>query len=140
MLSKVNDASTVTIEYSAKLKSGEKILSSEQKGPMTFKLSDLGILPGLNSHLIGMGVGDHKKFELSPSQAFGEYFNELVMEAPLDKLPDNISLGMQLSDDTRETFWTVVKIDEDESLATLDGNHVLAGKFIDMEVKLIEIR
>lgn len=90
------------------------------------------LFPKLEEALDGKTIGDTVTVRLHADEAFGEYDPELVQIEPLDKLPEEIEVGMELEgeatdeDDDEVIVYRVTEINGDE--ATLDGNHPLAGQ------------
>ncbi|MDD3354813.1 peptidylprolyl isomerase [Zoogloea sp.] len=91
------------------------------------------LFPKLEEALDGKTIGDTVTVRLHADEAFGEYDPELVQIEPLDNLPEEIQVGMELEgeatdeeDDDEVIVYRVTEINGDE--ATLDGNHPLAGQ------------
>ena len=91
------------------------------------------LFPKLEEALDGKTIGDTVTVRLHADEAFGEYDPELVQIEPLDKLPEEIEVGMELAgeatdedNDDEVIVYRVTEINGDE--ATLDGNHPLAGQ------------
>lgn len=130
----------ITIEYSAKVKSGTTVLSTNKEGPLTFRVGDFPLVKGLNEAVLGMKLGETKRVEIYPSEAFGEFDKSLVEEYPLKKLPDFIRTGQRIFLHGRRTSFNVIDVNSEDGLATLDGNHLLAGKDLSFVIKVICIK
>ncbi len=105
--------------------------------PQLVILGKKGTIKGLETVLMGMSVGEEKKTELEPKDAFGERNPELsrVMhlsdfrKRDMDPYP-----GMQV--DIDGTVATVKSINSGRVL--VDANHPLAGERMIYEVKVVE--
>ena len=90
------------------------------------------LFPKLEEALDGKTIGDTVTVRLRADEAFGEYDPELVQIEPLDKLPEEIEVGMELEgeataqDDVELIVYLITKMNGDEG--NLDGNHPLAGQ------------
>jgi len=69
MPSEVGDQ--VTIHYTAKLKDGQVIETTNGKEPSTFQVGSQKI-QGLNEILLGVEKGERKTVMIPPDKAFGE--------------------------------------------------------------------
>ena len=101
-----------------------------------------GIFPLVEKALAGKGVGDTCRVRLEPDDAFGEYDAELVHLEPLNKFPDNVSVGMQFEGQSEESgrtlVYTVTEIAGDK--AVVDGNHPLAGRTLQFACTVTAVR
>ena len=101
-----------------------------------------GIFLLVEQALSGKGVGDTCRVQLEPDDAFGEYDAELVHLEPLDKFPDNVSVGMQFEGQSEESgrmlVYTVTDIAGDK--VVVDGNHPLAGRTLQFACTVIAVR
>ncbi|CAA6810623.1 MAG: FKBP-type peptidyl-prolyl cis-trans isomerase SlyD (EC [uncultured Campylobacterales bacterium] len=82
-------------------------------------------------------VGDNFVVSLTPKEAFGEYDESLVRKEPLDEVPDDVELGMELDDDEKNVTWVVQDIQD--SYVILNGNHELAGISLKISGEILEI-
>jgi FKBP-type peptidyl-prolyl cis-trans isomerase SlyD len=110
----------------------------------------------VESALAGRGVGDHVSITLEPEDHFGDYRAELIALVPIDRLPDQMVVGMSLDclpgdpaefgidAEIHEDYaasvdraWTVTEMAE--GMALLDGNHPLAGMALRFELDVMDI-
>jgi len=97
------------------------------------------LLPGIEKEVLGIAVGEERKFRLPANEAYGEYSDKLKISVPLANLGPSASqakAGMQVRLTTGEVA-TITEVTDTE--LTLDGNHPLAGKALNFEVKCLEI-
>ena len=133
---------TVKIHFTGKMEDETVVETSQDRGPLEFKIGEGDVISGLEQGIIGMQVGDKKTLKLSPEKAFGLPREELVVDLKKDDFPEGIKLAVgvhlniQASDG--QTFKVKV-VDVKEDTITLDANHPLAGVTLIFDVELIEI-
>lgn len=101
-----------------------------------------GLLPSIESALVGRQVGDQVEVTLPPQDAFGERDPELSFTDDVDNVPPQfrqVGAQVQMASESGETrTFHVTKI-EDGKL-TVDGNHPLAGQNAICVVNILNIR
>jgi FKBP-type peptidyl-prolyl cis-trans isomerase SlpA len=140
-MSKVTESSSVVVNYTGKLTDGSVFDSSllEGREPLNAKLGEGQLIPGFETGLIGMMVGDKKTIEIDPREAYGERNEELILDVVKTNVPENVEVGMLL-----QTFGpegpALVKVLEikDESVV-IDANHPLAGEKLIFELEVMGI-
>ena len=141
-MSEVKTGDTVRIHYTGTLKDGTTFDSSEGRDPLEFKVGSGQIIPGLDSALPGMAVGDTKTVEVACADAYGPINPAMRQSVPRDGIPDHIPLdpGTQLQMQTSEGQAipvTVVEVSDDE--VTLDANHPLAGQDLTFAIEVVSV-
>jgi FKBP-type peptidyl-prolyl cis-trans isomerase SlyD len=101
------------------------------------------LFPKLEAALAGLEAGGNASVKLAPADAFGERDPALVLQARREHLPPDVALGSQLrasgrGDDAQPQVFRVVELNDTD--ATLDGNHPLAGRTVEMSVAVLEVR
>ncbi|MFW5714318.1 MAG: FKBP-type peptidyl-prolyl cis-trans isomerase [Brevefilum sp.] len=128
----------VTLDYSLEVE-GKEIDS----GPIKFLYGHGNIIPGLESEIEGMEIGDEKEVQVKAENAYGEYDPDLELEVPLSTFPEDfdIQLGrpMRLQDNEGRVFTGVATAITDE-MVKLNLNHPLAGKDLLFKTKVEELR
>lgn len=133
---------TVKIHFTGKMQDDTVVETSQDRGPLEFKIGEGDVISGLEQGIIGMQVGDKKTLKISPEEAFGLPREELMVDLNKDDLPEGINpavgvhLNIQASDG--QTFKVKV-VDVKKDTITLDANHPLAGVTLIFDVELIEI-
>ncbi|MFN2137384.1 MAG: peptidylprolyl isomerase, partial [Candidatus Promineifilaceae bacterium] len=102
------------------------------------------IIPGLESQLYGMSVGDKKEVTVAPEDAYGEFDPDRQDTIPRDILPadyepvpgDPLQLRDTQSNEVFEVY--VVEVDDDE--VVVDFNHPLAGQTLNFAVEIVDVR
>lgn len=128
----------VTLDYKLKVE-GQEIDS----GPIQFLYGHGNIIPGLESKIEGMEVGEEKEVLVKAENAYGSYDPDLEVDVSLDSFPEDfeIKLGrpMRLQDGKGHTFTGVAIAITDDSVK-LNLNHPLAGKDLAFKTKVKELR
>lgn len=142
MTQQAEHGDTVQVHYTGRLDDGSVFDSSRENEPLEFELGSGRVIPGFESAVEGMSVGESMEVELPPDEAYGERRDDLVMPVTRDQLPEDLdpevgdALEVQLGSGERTTA-TVVEADD--SSVTLDLNHPLAGRTLNFEVELLDI-
>lgn len=103
-----------------------------------------GIFPVVEEALHDKDVGERCKIEMQPNDAFGEYEHELVRVEPRGLFPQEIAVGMQFeggaegAEDDDYMLYTVIEVSDKE--VTVDGNHPLAGKVLNFDCTITDVR
>lgn len=103
-----------------------------------------GIFPVVEEALHDKDVGEQCKIVMQPDDAFGEYEHELVRVEPRGLFPQDVAVGMQFEggaegdEDDDYMLYTVVEVSDKE--VTVDGNHPLAGKVLNFDCIVTEVR
>ena len=132
----------ITMQYS--LTNAEGVVVRKARGKPVTYLHGAGVLfPRLERELESHGVGDIVTARLLPEDAFGKRDVELLHQIPLQDLPpgDSIEIGGRLigkDEDGNEITFAVTGIED--GIASLDGNHPLAGQSLVFEVEIQGIR
>ncbi len=142
-MSTVEEGLTVVFHYTGTLPDGEVFDSSRERGPMEVKIRDGQLIPGLESGLMGMRVGETRTFSVTPDEAFGEHDEKLMRRAEKKEFaePEGLRVGRMCEvpvTPRRSVMGTVVEVGEEDVL--IDLNHPLAGKELTFEVECLEIR
>ncbi len=132
----------VKIEYTL-FANNEQIETSVGHEPMEYTVGDQTIIPGLESQLNGMHVGEEKVIEVEAKDAYGEVDPKAVKEFPKTSLPKGVEpkVGMvlQATAPDGEDFPATIKEIKDDQVV-LDFNHPLAGKPLKFNVKVLDIQ
>ena len=133
---------TVRIHYTGTLDDGTQFDSSVEREPIEFTLGEQAVIPGFETGVTGMQVGDRKTIHIPAEEAYGDHNEALVETVPLHNFPQDLELhvGMHLQAQgpNGDQFNVVVTALGDET-ATIDGNHPLAGEALNFDLELMEI-
>lgn len=130
------------IDYVLKDNDGN-VLDQSSDGSFAYLHGASNIIPGLENALEGKKHGDEVSVTIAPEDGYGENNPALIQQVPRDAFPADMEIktGMQFqaqSDGGHQTLVTVTGVDGDQ--ITVDGNHPMAGKTLNFDVKIGEIR
>jgi len=137
-----SEGKTVKLEYTLTV-DGKEADSSKGRGPMEFKTGSGQVLPGFEKAVMGMKVGEKKSFKLAPGDAYGPVEPQGIQNVPKNQLPPEITpkAGMILTAQGKDGQSMPVKIVEvKDDVIVMDFNHPLAGKTLNFDVEIIEIK
>lgn len=138
----IADNTVVTIDYTLKDDAGN-ILDSSSDGQFAYLHGANNIIPGLESALTGKSSGDQVDVTVSPAEGYGEHNDNMVQAVPRDMFDSEqeIQVGMQFHAQSPEGEMIVVTVTDIEGDdITVDGNHPLAGKNLNFDVKVVDVR
>jgi peptidylprolyl isomerase len=141
-MAEVKSGDTVAIHYTGMLQDGTTFDSSQGRDPLEFVVGSGQIIPGLDTALPGMAVGEKKVVEIPSEQAYGPLNPDMRQAVPREGIPADIPLevGTQLQMQTPDgQAMPVTVVDVDDATVTLDANHPLAGKDLKFDIELLKI-
>ena len=141
-MTQAKSGDTVRIHYTGTLDDGTEFDSSAGREPLEFALGGGQVIPGFDSAVDGMAVGENKTVTIPADQAYGERHEQLVQQVPKDALPEEIdpAVGMHLQSRSPEgQVMSLVVTDVADDSITVDGNHPLAGQSLTFAIELVEI-
>jgi peptidylprolyl isomerase len=138
-MSQAKAGDTVRVHYTGTLDDGTVFDSSDGGDPLEFTLGDGNVIPGFDTAVDGMSVGDTRNVKIEARDAYGPHMPALLVEVARDQLPPDLEpeVGQQLglqhpSGQMMPVTITAIKV-------TLDANHPLAGQALNFEIKLVDI-
>ena len=141
-MSKAKTGDTVQVHYTGKLDDGTKFDSSAGQDPLEFSIGAGNVIPGFESAVEGMAVGESKSIKIDAHDAYGPRHDQLVQEVPREQLPEDMQpeVGMQLQaqGEDGQAMRFVISDVSDETI-TVDGNHPLAGQSLNFDIELVAI-
>ncbi len=133
---------TVRIHYTGTLSDGSVFDSSEGREPLEFTLGSGQVIPGFDTGVTGMEVGETKTIEIASDDAYGPVHEDARQDVPRAQIPDEIPLEvgiqLQMQSPTGQVVPVTVVAITDEAV-TLDANHPLAGKDLTFALELVSI-
>lgn len=100
------------------------------------------LIGGMDKAVAGKKVGEDVWLTISPEDGFGDHDPDLTFTDDVENVPPQFrQLGaeVQMQNDSGEVKSFFVTKIEDGKL-TVDGNHPLAGKDLQVRVKILEVR
>jgi FKBP-type peptidyl-prolyl cis-trans isomerase SlyD len=131
----------VRFHYTVTETGKDQLESSKQNDPLTVLVGHGAIIPGLEEAMLGKQAGETLTVTVAPEQAYGERREGMIQRIP-KKLFKNAKLanGMQvvLPTEMGPRAMTVLKVGM--SVVDVDLNHPMAGKSLDFEVEILDVR
>ncbi|WP_313049806.1 FKBP-type peptidyl-prolyl cis-trans isomerase [Pseudomonas soli] len=139
---RIGQNTEVTLHFALHLENGDTVDSTFDKAPATFKVGDGNLLPGFENALFGFKAGDQRKLSIAPENAFGQHNPQNVQVMPRSQFE-----GMELSEGLLVIFNDAAKTELpgvvkafDDNQVTIDFNHPLAGKTLNFEVQILDVK
>lgn len=132
----------IGFHYTLKDAQGTVIDTSDQQPPLLFLVGSGHIIPGLETELVAMNVGDKKNIVVPAADAYGETIAELQLTVKRDQFPEDATLTVgdqfQVTNEENAPVFTIIEIEADE--VHIDGNHPMAGRELHFDVEITEKR
>lgn len=142
-MQEVKKGDKIKVHYHGKLTDGTTFDSSEGRDPLEFEVGSGMVIAGFDDGVTGMKVGDKKTIHIPAEQAYGQRYDDRLMEFPLNRFPEGMvaEVGMQLmmSSGNGEQIPVVITAVGDENVI-LDANHPLAGEDLIFDLELVDIQ
>ncbi len=131
----------VSIDYTLRDDDGQVLDSSQGAEPLNYLHGHGQIIPGLEHELEGKQVGDELSIHIEAEDAYGPHDPERVVEVERSNFDFDVKAGdyvqAQHPDGSLMPFLVTAAGPE---MVTLDGNHPLAGKALNFEIKVVGVR
>ncbi|MDZ7625837.1 MAG: peptidylprolyl isomerase [Ignavibacteriaceae bacterium] len=133
----------VTFNYTLKDENGEMLDSTEKGGPFTFITGNMQVLPGLEEALGSMIIGSKKNIKLAAADAYGEFDEGAIQKVKRNIFPEEAELEIGLtyfahSPEGQHLQFVITEMENDD--ITVNFNHPLAGKNLEFDVHLLDVR
>lgn len=139
---RISNGKEVTLAYTLSVK-GTVLEIADAKNPFIYIHGKQQIVPGLEKGLDGLKVGDKKTIRVPPEQAYGPVDLKARREVPLTKLPPDVPKKVGTLVEARNPKGEVllVKIVEvKKQSVVLDFNHPLAGRELEFQIEVLNIK
>jgi FKBP-type peptidyl-prolyl cis-trans isomerase SlyD len=137
----IDKNTVVKFHYTVTETGKEQLESSKENDALSVLVGHGAIIPGLEEALMGKQAGDTVQATIAPDQAYGERRDGLTQRIP-KKLFKNAKLvqGMQvvLPTEMGPRAMTILKVGM--SVVDVDLNHPMAGKSLDFDVEILDVR
>lgn len=139
---RIGQNTEVTLHFALHLENGDTVDSTFDKAPATFTVGDGNLLPGFEAALFGFKAGDRRSLSIAPENAFGQPNPQNVQVMPRAQFTDmELSEGLLvIFNDAANTELPGVVKQFDDDQVTIDFNHPLAGKTLNFEVEILEVK
>ena len=139
---KATRGNVVRMHYILTDEGGEVLDRSGPGGPLEYLHGYGAIVPGLERALEGVESGHKATVRVAPEDAYGPYDPGAVFEVPREAFPEGVDLrpGLEVESDTPDGPLTFVVSKLTPGGAILDANHPLAGKTLQFDVEIVDVR
>jgi FKBP-type peptidyl-prolyl cis-trans isomerase SlyD len=135
-------AQVIGFHYTLKDKEGTVIDTSEGQTPLLFLEGSGHIIPGLETVVLTMNVGDKKNIVVPAKDGYGEVVDDLRITVNKDQFPEGAELSVgdqfQVNEEPNAPVFTVMALEGAE--VHIDGNHPMAGIELHFDVEITEKR
>jgi peptidylprolyl isomerase len=134
------EGTTVRVHYRGTLEDGSEFDSSVGREPLEFTIGAGQVIPGFESAVAELTVGESMTITLESEDAYGGYHDEAIEVVPVTAFTDAPYEGavVQLLGPNGERLAATITLIEGDNV-TLDFNHPLAGKDLTFEIELVEV-
>lgn len=140
---KVEENKIVGIEYEVfDADTKELVDQNTSDNLLEFLVGAKNIIPGLEKAVMGLAISETKNVTVTPEDAYGAYNDDALEEVPSEQFEGiDLQEGMTLyaKDEQGQSIPAIVKT-IGESNILVDYNHPLAGKTLNFDVEIVEIR
>jgi FKBP-type peptidyl-prolyl cis-trans isomerase SlyD len=134
--------SVVLFNYTLKDDAGAVIDSSSGGEPLAYLHGHGNLVPGLERELESKNAGDKLSVKIAPADGYGELSKDLIQKVPRRTLKGiaKITVGMRLHAQTEQGPRAVTVTAVTGDMVTIDGNHPLAGKNLNFDIEIVDVR
>lgn len=138
----IADNTVASFHYTLTDEAGDVLDSSREREPLAYLHGAGNIVPGLEKALSGRSEGDSFKVEVAPEEGYGPRHDELVQTMPKSAFQGapEPKPGMQFQGQGPQGPVMVVVTGVEGDKVTIDGNHPLAGKTLNFDIEVAEVR
>ncbi len=138
----IENGQKVKIHYTGTLDDGNQFDSSAGRDPLEFEMGAGMVIPGFETGVKDMAVGEKKSIYIPVAEAYGEKREEMMMEFERAQLPEGlepeVGMGLQMQGPQGQPLSVRITAVA-EATITIDANHPLAGQNLNFELELVEV-
>jgi peptidylprolyl isomerase len=138
----IENGQKVKIHYTGTLDDGNQFDSSAGRDPLEFEMGAGMVIPGFETGVKDMEVGEKKSIHIPATEAYGEKREDMVMDFERSQLPEGlepeVGMGLQMQGPQGQPVPVQIVAVAEESI-TIDANHPLAGQNLNFELELVSI-
>lgn len=141
MKEKIAPGKYVSMTYMIKDESGSLVEQNDIPVGYVFG-GDVELLGGMDDVLAGHSAGEEISSEIPAEKAFGDYNPDLTFTDDIENVPEqyrHIGAEVQMHNEKGESRTFYVSKIENGRL-TVDGNHPLAGKKLQLIIRILDVR
>jgi FKBP-type peptidyl-prolyl cis-trans isomerase SlyD len=138
----ISDNDVVQFHYTLKNESGETLESSRNNEPVVYLHGQGNMIPGLEKAITGKKSGDSFSVTVPPEEAYGPRHEDAVQRISIKHLhgAETWKPGMMAIVETNQGPRQVQIVKVGKFMADVDLNHPLAGKTLNFDVEILEVR
>lgn len=138
----ISNEKVVSIHYTLTDEEGEVLDSSEGKDPLNYIQGTNAIIPGLENALEGKTEGDKFNVTIPPEEAYGKRNENNIGYIDRKNFGDikEIHPGQQFQMQSQNGPVIIRVLEVNDDKVKVDANHDLAGKTLNFEVEVMNVR
>lgn len=132
---------TVRVHYTGTLADGTEFDTSRGRDPISFTLGDGDVIPGFETAVAELEVGQSATVTIPAAEAYGDRNEDALQQFPREAFGESIpqvGWGVELQNPQGQRVNAMVVEIGDEAV-TLDFNHPLAGQDLTFDLELVQI-
>ncbi len=135
------DVQVISFNCLLKNKAGQLISSTFNRDVLNATEGNNTVLYGLARGLQNISKGERRSISLCAEEAYGLYEPNKVILYPRKKLPRHLRIGESISITSKTGTIRPYKVLQfHDDMASLDGNHPLAGQDLVFEIETLDAR
>lgn len=138
-----NVGKTCRTHYKGTFNDGTQFDSSYDRGePLEFICGAGQMIKGFDAAVANMEVGQIVNVHLMPEEAYGMADPNAIFTVPIAQIPgsENLEAGQQVYLSNEYGPFLVKVTAKDDTNITFDANHEMAGKELNFQIELVEVR
>ena len=139
-----NEGKHVSVHYVGTFDNGKVFDSSRPRHePLEFECMAGQMIRGFDEAVRDMQVGEIKTIHLEPADAYGDYDPDLRLTVGISTLPgsEDLRVGEHITLESSEGYARpAVVLEKTKDTITFDMNHEMAGKPLNFEIELLEVK
>ncbi len=133
----------VTMNFTLKDDEGNILDTTESDGSFSYISGNNMVLPKLEEAVSGMLIGTKKNIKLTAADGYGNYNEQIVQVVGKENFPEDFELEvgmsyMASSPDGAQMPFVITEVHDED--ITIDFNHPLAGKNLNFDIELLDVR
>ncbi|MCM2279321.1 MAG: peptidylprolyl isomerase [Oligoflexia bacterium] len=143
MSTKVSNGKVIEMSYRLMNAKGEVLDQADSGSPFAYLHGAQQIVPGLESAIEGLSVGDKKNVVVQPEEGYGEVNPALKLVVTRAQFPTGVELktGMQFEAQGGDGEGLVFMVENIEGDSIhINGNHPLAGETLHFAIEILKVR
>jgi FKBP-type peptidyl-prolyl cis-trans isomerase SlyD len=133
----------VTMNFTLTDDTGNVLDSTDAGGPFSYISGTGTVLPKLEEAVSIMMIGTKKQLKLEAKDGYGEYNEDAVQAVGKENFPEDFILeaGMEyMASNPDGVQMPFVITNVEDATVTVDFNHPLAGKGLNFDIELLDVR